>query len=124
YLFLIIDRPKVTKDQWIYFPDKEIPLFRFSEMKNFSSEMAPKDKTSLFVEYFCWQGDKMVVILVANNKLGFITEMKLWYSDNEENDWEAFNTFKMVPSKDKIRVRFKDQYGNISQVFSANVEFK
>ena len=66
----------------------------------------------------------MVVILVANNKLGFITEMKLWYSDNEENDWEAFNTFKMVPSKDKIRVRFKDQYGNISQVFSANVEFK
>ena len=71
-----------------------------------------------------WQGDKMVVILVANNKLGFITEMKLWYSDNEENDWEAFNTFKMVPSKDKIRVRYKDQYGNISQVFSASVEFK
>jgi len=71
-----------------------------------------------------WQGDNMVVILVANNKIGLVTEMKLWYSDNEENDWEAFTPFKMAPSKDKIRVRYKDQYGNVSQVYSASVEFK
>ncbi len=57
YLFLTIDKPSVSLDQWIYFPDKDIPFGRISEMKNFSPLMAPKTKTSLFVEYFCWEGD-------------------------------------------------------------------
>jgi len=57
YLFLTIDKPSVSKDQWIYFPGYEVPFGRVSEMKNFSKEMAPPDKTSLFVEYFCWEGD-------------------------------------------------------------------
>lgn len=57
YLFLTIDRERVTPDNWIYFPDKDIPFGRFSEMKNFSVQMCPPEKTSLFVEYFCFKGD-------------------------------------------------------------------
>lgn len=59
YIFLTINKKKITKDQWIYFPDEGIPLFRMSEMKNFSKEMSPKNKTSLFIEYFCWEGDEL-----------------------------------------------------------------
>jgi len=57
YVFLTIDREFVTKDNWIYFPDQSIPFGRISEMKNFSKDMCPPGKTSLFVEYFCFSGD-------------------------------------------------------------------
>lgn len=57
YLFITIDKPQVTPDQWVYFPDLEIPFFRMSEMKNFSKKMSPDDKTSLFLEFNCWEGD-------------------------------------------------------------------
>ncbi len=57
YLFLTIDRPSVTKDNWIYFPDKSIPFGRIAEMRNFSSHMCPPGKTSLFVEFFCFKND-------------------------------------------------------------------
>lgn len=59
YLFLTIDLPKITEDQWIYFPDKDVPFARISEMKNFSCSMSPLNKTSLLVEFFCNREDKM-----------------------------------------------------------------
>ena len=59
YLFLTINRDRVTHDNWVYFPDKEIPFGRFSEMKNFSAAMCPPGKTSLFVEFFCFEGDEI-----------------------------------------------------------------
>jgi len=57
YLFLTLDKPRVTEDNWIYFPNKEIPFGRVSEMKNFSGDMAPADKTSLFIEFFAFETD-------------------------------------------------------------------
>ena len=59
YLFLTLDRDSVTADQWIYFPDKDFPVGRMSEMKNFSEKMSPTGKTSLFIEFFCFEGDAM-----------------------------------------------------------------
>jgi protoporphyrinogen oxidase len=57
YLFLTLDQPSVTSDQWIYFPEKSIPIGRMSEMRNFSDRMSPPGKTSLFLEFFCTAGD-------------------------------------------------------------------
>ncbi len=57
YLFVTLDKNKITDDQWIYFPDKSIPFARISEMKNFSGKMSPSDKTSLFIEFFCDEND-------------------------------------------------------------------
>jgi len=57
YLFITLDKEYVTHDQWIYFPDKNIPFGRVSEMRNFSKKMSPEGKTSLFVEFFCFKGD-------------------------------------------------------------------
>jgi len=59
YLFLTIDKEKVTDDNWVYFPDKEVPFGRITEMKNFSREMCPKGRTSLFIEFFCFEGDEV-----------------------------------------------------------------
>jgi protoporphyrinogen oxidase len=57
YLFITFNKEKITDDNWIYFPDKEIPFGRISEMKNFSKEMAPKGKTSLLIEFFTFEND-------------------------------------------------------------------
>lgn len=59
YLFLTLDRASVTSDQWIYFPTKDIPIARMSEMRNFSAKLAPPGKTSLFVEFFCFEDDEI-----------------------------------------------------------------
>jgi protoporphyrinogen oxidase len=57
YLFLTLDKDSVTKDNWIYFPSKDIPFGRTSEMKNFSADMCPPGKTSFFVEFFAFESD-------------------------------------------------------------------
>ncbi|MEK7606205.1 MAG: FAD-dependent oxidoreductase [Patescibacteria group bacterium] len=57
YLFITLDKPSITLDQWIYFPTERVPFARVSEMKNFSADMSPHDKTSLFVEFFCFKDD-------------------------------------------------------------------
>jgi len=57
YLFLTLDKERVTNDNWIYFPSKDIPFGRTSEMKNFSKDMCPPGKTSFFVEFFAFETD-------------------------------------------------------------------
>ncbi len=57
YLFITLNQESVTPDQWIYFPEKENPIGRLSEMRNFSHAMSPVGKTSLFLEFFCTEGD-------------------------------------------------------------------
>jgi protoporphyrinogen oxidase len=58
-LFIRLDRESVMPDQWIYFPEKKIPFGRVSEPKNFSKNMSPRGKTSLLVEFFCWENDSV-----------------------------------------------------------------
>lgn len=59
YLFITLDREKVTGDNWIYIPDADVPFGRVAEMKNFSKDMCPSDKTSLFLEFFVTEGDAL-----------------------------------------------------------------
>ncbi len=59
YLFITLNKESITHDQWIYFPDKDIPFARISEMKNFSKDMSPKGMTSVFIEFFCFENDEI-----------------------------------------------------------------
>lgn len=59
YVFITLNRDSVTKDQWIYFPSTNVPISRMSEMRNFSKDMSPEGKTSLFVEFFCFENDSI-----------------------------------------------------------------
>lgn len=58
YVVITLDKERITDDNWIYFPNKNIPFGRLAEMKNFSDEMAPPGKSIIIVEYFVTEGDK------------------------------------------------------------------
>ncbi len=51
-VFLALDLPRVSSDQWTYLPDPEIPFGRIHEPKNWSRDLAPASRTSLVAEYF------------------------------------------------------------------------
>ena len=55
---LMINRPRVTDQTWIYVPEKSIPFGRVHEPTNWSKEMSTDGKSLLVVEYFCFRGDK------------------------------------------------------------------
>jgi protoporphyrinogen oxidase len=78
---LMIDRPRVTNQTWIYIPEKKIPFGRIHEPTNWSRAMAPPDKSLLVLEFFSFKNDplwrladdKLVDLAVDNVvKLGFI----------------------------------------------------
>jgi len=75
YLFVTLNKDKITDDQWIYFPELRFKIGRISEMKNFSKEMSPDGKTSLFIEFFCfeedlvWQMSKEDLLILALKEL-------------------------------------------------------
>jgi protoporphyrinogen oxidase len=56
---LIIDRPDLFPDQWIYVHSPEVKVGRIQNFKNWSAAMVPDPrKTSLGMEYFCTEGDE------------------------------------------------------------------
>lgn len=54
---VMLDREKVTDLTWLYLPERNIPLGRIHEPKNWSPHMAPAGKTHIVSEYFCFEGD-------------------------------------------------------------------
>jgi protoporphyrinogen oxidase len=59
YLFITLNVDWVVRDHCIYFVDSEVPFARVSEMKNFSPAMSPPQKSSLLVEFFCEERDRI-----------------------------------------------------------------
>jgi len=65
---LIVDRPQLFPDNWIYVHSPEVKVGRIQNPKNWSSAMVPDpSKTSLGMEYFSSQGDH--VWLMADDDL-------------------------------------------------------
>ncbi len=57
---LIIDRPHLFPDNWIYVHTKEARVGRIQNYKNWSADMVPDPaKTCLGMEYFCTRGDDL-----------------------------------------------------------------
>lgn len=57
---LIIDRPQLFPDNWIYVHYPDVKVGRIQNFKNWSPDMVPDaSKTSLGLEYFCNQGDEL-----------------------------------------------------------------
>jgi protoporphyrinogen oxidase len=55
---LIVDRPDLFPDNWIYIHDPEVKVGRIQNFKNWSPEMVPDPgRTCLGLEYFCFEGD-------------------------------------------------------------------
>ena len=49
-IYFVINKPRVLKDCWMFFPEAKFLFHRISEQKAFSQELGPKDKTVLMVE--------------------------------------------------------------------------
>ena len=57
---LIVDRPNLFPDNWIYIHSPGVKVGRVQNFKNWSSDMVPdQEKTSLGLEYFVQEGDEM-----------------------------------------------------------------
>ncbi|MBN2153521.1 MAG: FAD-dependent oxidoreductase [Candidatus Lokiarchaeota archaeon] len=58
-VFLIVDKPHITKDTWIYFPTTPPTFGRVMEPKNWYPTLSPRNRSSLLAEYFVFKGDKL-----------------------------------------------------------------
>ncbi len=47
FVYLFINKPQVSNDHWLYFPDRDIIFNRAVEFGNWSPEMCPPGKTSI-----------------------------------------------------------------------------
>jgi protoporphyrinogen oxidase len=55
---LIINKPHIFEDNWVYIHDPSVHVGRIQNFKNWSPDMVPDpSKTSLGLEYFCAEGD-------------------------------------------------------------------
>ncbi|MBF8285875.1 MAG: protoporphyrinogen oxidase [Anaerolineales bacterium] len=59
-VILIVDRPDLFPDNWIYIHSPEVKVGRVQNFKNWSPDMVPDPgQTSLGLEYFCTEGDAL-----------------------------------------------------------------
>jgi protoporphyrinogen oxidase len=57
---LIIDRAETFPDNWIYIHEPDVRVGRVQNFKNWSPSMVPDaSKSSLGLEYFCFEGDEL-----------------------------------------------------------------
>ncbi len=57
---LIVDRAETFPDNWIYIHEPQVKLGRVQNFKNWSPDLVPDPtKTSLGLEYFCFEGDDL-----------------------------------------------------------------
>jgi protoporphyrinogen oxidase len=60
---LIIDKPALFPDQWIYIHNPDVKVGRIQNFKNWSAAMVPEEgKTSVGMEYFCTENDRLWTI--------------------------------------------------------------
>jgi protoporphyrinogen oxidase len=57
---LIVDRPETFPDTWIYIHEPDVRVGRIQNFKNWSPDLVPDlSKSSLGLEYFCFEGDEL-----------------------------------------------------------------
>ena len=57
---LIVDQPETFPDNWIYIHEPDVRLGRVQNFKNWSPDLVPDPtKSSLGLEYFCFEGDDL-----------------------------------------------------------------
>ena len=56
---VVVNRPRVTNCQWLYFPGRDIIFNRGYEPKNFAPEMGAPDTSMILLEITCQHGDRI-----------------------------------------------------------------
>jgi protoporphyrinogen oxidase len=58
FVYVKVNKPRVSPDNWVYLPEHDLVVHRLSEFKNFSPACAPPDKTMVCAEITCRIGDE------------------------------------------------------------------
>lgn len=119
---ILLDKPSITSNATVYFPDAEFPFTRIYEPRNRSAWMAPEGKTSLVVEIPCqaadrdWSRSEAELTAMVIEKLCAIG----WFTESEVLNAFVKRMPFAYPILDKgyeIRVekvmRFFDQFTNL-----------
>jgi protoporphyrinogen oxidase len=75
FVYIKLDKPQVSPDNWVYLPEHNVTVHRISEFKNFSPECAPPGKTMVCAEITChigdehWRGSDEELIAIAVSDL-------------------------------------------------------
>ena len=54
---LMVKKPELFPDNWIYIHDPSVKVGRVQNFRSWSPEMAPDGMSCLGLEYFCFEGD-------------------------------------------------------------------
>lgn len=59
FLNLMLDAPHITRNTWMYIPEREYIFFRIQEFPNWHADNSPPGKTSLTLEIACDKGGRV-----------------------------------------------------------------
>ena len=59
FVYLFADKPRISNDHWLYYPDKDIIFNRAVEFSNWSDKMCPPGKTSVCFDMTTFPGDEV-----------------------------------------------------------------
>lgn len=59
FIYLILNRPELSDNTWIYFPERDVLVNRINELNKYSRNNAPQDKTLLCADITCDYNDKI-----------------------------------------------------------------
>ena len=65
-VYIFVNKPKVSEEQWVFFPEQKFLFSRLSEQKNMSPDIAPKERTVLCCDFTCEETSE---VWSANNKV-------------------------------------------------------
>lgn len=108
---LMVRKPMVFPDTWIYIHEPEVKVGRIQNFKNWSPFMVPDpDKTCLGMEYFCFEGDS------------------LWNRADEElielakNELETLGLLNKMDVKEGMVVRMPKAYPIYDSTFQKSLD--
>ncbi len=58
-VFIVVGKPQISPNSWLYFPEPDMLVNRAYETKNFDPSLGPADKAMLCAEVTCYEGDKI-----------------------------------------------------------------
>lgn len=58
-VFIVVGKPQISSNSWLYFPEPDMLVNRAYETKNFDPSLGPTDKALLCAEVTCYEGDRI-----------------------------------------------------------------
>jgi len=112
FVYLIINKPRLSDNHWIYIPEKRFLSNRISEFKNFNEDSSPPRKTIICSEITCFCGDR---IWNMNNErlVDRVTEDLVQLGLIGENEVEDYFIYKMEHSYPIYDIYYQEHLGVI-----------